>query len=90
MPTERPLRSMPPHRCDNTFGGGFIRRNIGVQTDLAQGSDRFRPARDLACRAERVEESRLQIDASSKAEQPSQTFTGHQHKIVTRPFYEPA
>ena len=30
------------------------------------------------------------VDASSKAEQPSQTFTCHQHKIVTRPFYEPA
>src|SRR6476646_9358633 len=80
----------PPHRCYNTFGGGFIRRNIGVQTDLAQGSDRFRHARDLACHAERVEESRLQIDASSKAKQPSQTFTGHQHEIVTRPFFEPA
>jgi len=59
-------------------------------TFLTRWLGRFRPARDLACHAERVEESRLQIDASSKAEQPSQTFTRHQHKIVTRPFYEPA
>jgi hypothetical protein len=25
-----PVEVEPPHRCDNTFGGGFIRRNIGV------------------------------------------------------------
>src|SRR5262249_53458905 len=49
-----PAEVEPLHRCDNTFGGGFIRRNIGAQTDRAQRADWLGPTRYFACRAESV------------------------------------
>ena len=46
-----PTEVQPTHCCDKTFGRGFIRGNSGVQTDLAQRPNRFRPSRNLACGA---------------------------------------
>jgi len=85
-----PIEIVPFQRRDHSFGRGFVRGHVGRQSDLPQRPDWLWPARDPSCRAQRGKEGGFQGEASGKTEEPPQTFTRHQHKIVTRPFREPA
>jgi hypothetical protein len=80
---------MPFERRDHAFGRWFVGGHVSSQTDLSQRAYWLRPARDLACRTERIKEAGFQVEASSKPEEPPQTFTRHQHQIVTSPIREP-
>ena len=59
---------MPIQRRDYAFGGGFVGGHFGGQSDLSKRADRLRPARNLACQAQRIDEGGVEIDASGKAE----------------------
>src|SRR4029450_8159461 len=85
-----PPRGAPFQRCDHAFGRWFVGGHVGSQSDLCQRADGLGPGRDLACGAERSKEDGFQIEASSKTEEPPQTFTRHQHKIAACPSHEPA
>ena len=84
-----PGEVMPFERRDHAFGRWFVGGHVGSQSDLAQRADWLGPACNLACGTERSNEGWFQIETSSKPEEPAQTFTRHQHQIVTSPIREP-
>src|SRR6516162_9930777 len=83
-----PGEVMPFQRCDHALGRWFVGGHVGSQSNLSQGADWLGPACDLACGAERGNEGGFQIKASSKTEEPPQTFTRHQHNIAACPSHK--
>src|SRR6516165_1865275 len=80
---------IPFQRRDHTFGRWFVGGQIGSQSDLSQRANWLGPSCDLACEAQRIDEGRLEINASSNTEEPPQTFTRPQHKIAVPPSHKP-
>jgi hypothetical protein len=64
--------------------------SAGGQSNFSQRAHWLWSTRDLPCFGERDAEGGFELKASGETEEPPETFTRHQHTVVTPPLREAA